>query len=137
MPEERGRRRAHEARDTSSHSQARRRKQEGAAEDPLRSTGITPLSEGPPLHQRHKDANVVLHKDVPAETFRVAQQAEKGRFVAWPGANIQIPPMSPLVPKVVKPQTKLEPLPIVFPVPAIRDPRLLPNESPAQWKLRT
>ncbi|CAD6456905.1 3000802a-aa7e-4831-b9d0-99827151b752-CDS [Sclerotinia trifoliorum] len=137
VPEERGRRRGRAARDTSSDSQTHKRKQERAVEDPLRSTGRTPPSKGPPLHQGHKHANDVLRKDVPVETLRLAQEAEKSCFVVLPGANIQIPPMSPLVPKVVKPQTKLEPLPVIFPVPAIRDSRLLPNGSPAQWKLRT
>ncbi|KAJ8065831.1 hypothetical protein OCU04_006494 [Sclerotinia nivalis] len=131
VSEERERRRARAARDTSPHSQAHKRKQERAAEDPLRSTRRTLAPESPPLHQGHKHANDVLRKDVPVETFRLAQEAGKRPFVFSPGANIQIPPMSPLVLKVVKPQ------PIIFPVPAIRDSRLLPNESPAQWKVRT
>ncbi|KAF7877708.1 hypothetical protein EAF04_001379 [Stromatinia cepivora] len=137
VSEERGRRRARAARDTSPHWQAHKRKQERAAEDPLRSTRRTSLPEASPLHHGRKHANDVLRKDVPVETFRLAQEAEKRPFVFSPGANIQIPRMSPLVPKVVKPQPKPEPLPVIFPVPAIRDSRLLPNESPAQWKVRT
>ncbi|ESZ95966.1 hypothetical protein SBOR_3658 [Sclerotinia borealis F-4128] len=53
-----------------------------------------------------------------------------------PGINIPIPPISPLAPKVSKPQPQPEYVPIIFPVPAIRESRLLPPESPAQLKLR-
>ena len=69
------------------------------------------------------------------------QEERERPSVYRPGKNIQISPISPLVPKVTQSQRRLKPnlehLPVVFPVPAIRDSRLLPNESPAQWKIRT
>ncbi|TGO44266.1 hypothetical protein BCON_0560g00010 [Botryotinia convoluta] len=95
----------------------------------------------PPRREKLYGGNYVPEKDGPPQTFRSTQEEKDRSFVYRPRENIQIPPMSPLVPKVTQPQRranpKLEHLPVVFPVPAIRDSRLLPSESPAQWKIRT
>ncbi|KAK6593239.1 hypothetical protein H4I96_11174 [Botrytis cinerea] len=80
-------------------------------------------------------------KNCSPQASRSTQEERERPSVYRPGKNIQISPISPLVPKVTQSQRRLKPnlehLPVVFPVPAVRDSRLLPNESPAQWKIRT
>ncbi|TGO23346.1 hypothetical protein BPAE_0135g00060 [Botrytis paeoniae] len=94
----------------------------------------------PPRREKLYGGNYIPEKDGPPQAFRSTQEEKDRPFVYRPRENIQIPPMSPLAPKVTQPQRrpnpKLEHLPVVFPVPAIRDSRLLPSESPAQWKIR-
>lgn len=95
----------------------------------------------PPRREKLYGGNHIPEKNAPPQAFRSTQEEKDRTFVYRPRENIQIPPMSPLVPKVTQPQRrpnpKLEHLPVIFPVPAIRDSRLLPSESPAQWKIRT
>ncbi|KAF7930671.1 uncharacterized protein EAE98_005071 [Botrytis deweyae] len=95
----------------------------------------------PPRREKLYGGNHTPEKNGPPQAFRSTQEEKDRPFVYRPRENLQIPPMSPLVPKVTQPQRKpnpkLEHLPVVFPVSAIRDSRLLPSESPAQWKIRT
>ncbi|TGO18220.1 hypothetical protein BTUL_0011g00260 [Botrytis tulipae] len=95
----------------------------------------------PPRREKLYGSNHIPEKNGPPQALRSTQEEKDRPFVYRPRENIQIPPMSPLVPKVTQPQRrpnpKLEHLPVIFPVPAIRDSRLLPSESPAQWKIRT
>ncbi|KAF7959817.1 hypothetical protein EAE96_001423 [Botrytis aclada] len=98
-------------------------------------------SPEPPRREKSYGGNHIPENDDAPQAFRSTQEEKDRPFVYRPRENIQIPPMSPLVPKATQPQRrpnpKLEHLPVVFPVPAIRDSRLLPNETPAQWKIRT
>ncbi|KAF7910029.1 uncharacterized protein EAF01_003747 [Botrytis porri] len=104
----------------------------------------SPLSARNEPESRSRGGNGYAHGpivDIPPQAFRSTQGEKDRPFVYRPREHIQIPPMSPLVPKVTQPRQrpnpKLEHLPVVFPVPAIRDSRLLLSESPAQWKIRT
>ncbi|QSZ34745.1 hypothetical protein DSL72_007600 [Monilinia vaccinii-corymbosi] len=147
--EECGRRRAHRTRDTSPQSQATERhahhhqprandlpeshhRGRRAAEDSKPSTRKLSPPQAPPFHKRREHAHGAVG-DVSKSNFRPVQAAE----INSPGDNVPIPLMSPLVPKVEKVKPKPEPTPPVFPAQGIRDSRLLPNESPAQWKVRT
>ncbi|KAF5877811.1 uncharacterized protein Bfra_002181 [Botrytis fragariae] len=95
----------------------------------------------PPRREKLYGGNYIPEKDGSPQAFRSTQEEKDRPFVYRPRENIQIPPMSPLAPKVTQPQrrsnSKLEHLPVVFPVPTIRDSCLLPSESPAQGKIRT
>ncbi|TGO42852.1 hypothetical protein BHYA_0005g01180 [Botrytis hyacinthi] len=94
-----------------------------------------------PRREKLYGGNHIPEKNGPPQAFRSTQEEKDRPFVYRPRENIQMPPMSPLDPKVAQPQrrpnSKLEHLPVIFPVPAIRDSRLLPSESPAQWKIRS
>ncbi|TEY66050.1 hypothetical protein BOTCAL_0134g00210 [Botryotinia calthae] len=95
----------------------------------------------PPRRGKLYSGIYLPEKNCSPPASRSTHEERERPSVYRPGKNIQICPISPLVPKVTQPQRRLNPnlehLPVVFPVPAIRDSRLLPNESPAQWKIRT
>ncbi|KAI9646333.1 hypothetical protein NHQ30_005777 [Ciborinia camelliae] len=152
-PEERGRRRVQRTRDTSSHPQEleshlftmagvnpqRHHVRANTSDLPESKDGERPPPQAMPSHREFEPVNYADEKYVLIPNVRPAREANRLPFIYSPRTNIAIPPTSPLVMSAAKPQAKPEhpPTPIIFPVPAIRDSRLLPNESPAQWKVRT
>lgn len=100
--------------------------------------GMGVRNEPPEAENRGRDRQPRTRNTSPqSQTLvKAVNKREKQDVIYSSGANIPIPHVSPLTPKIVK-QAKPKSSPIFSPAAAIRDSRLLPNENPAQWKVRT